>query len=200
MPWDVVLVRYFYDTEFIEDGRTIDLISIGIVAEDGRKYYAVNSKIGVGKLYRKITGHDWLMANVVPLLPVVKPADPNPMVATALAMLAANVKSFRLDLTDPVVKPAWVIRNEVREFLRDDPELWAYYGAYDHVCLMQLFGPMVAKPEHLPMWTNDVQQLIHAARIKDAQLPAQMGHQHNALDDARWVRDVWNQLHGLGPL
>lgn len=33
-------MRYFIDTEFLEDGYTIDLISIGIVAEDGREYYA----------------------------------------------------------------------------------------------------------------------------------------------------------------
>ncbi|RZL78642.1 MAG: hypothetical protein EOP32_21370 [Rhodococcus sp. (in: high G+C Gram-positive bacteria)] len=30
-------MRYFYDCEFIEDGRTIDLVSIGVVAEDGRQ-------------------------------------------------------------------------------------------------------------------------------------------------------------------
>lgn len=35
-------MRYFYDTEFIEDGHTIDLISIGVVAEDGRSYYAIS--------------------------------------------------------------------------------------------------------------------------------------------------------------
>lgn len=35
-------MKFFYDTEFIEDGKTIDLISIGIVAEDGLEYYAVN--------------------------------------------------------------------------------------------------------------------------------------------------------------
>ena len=35
------LMRIFYDTEFLEDGKTIDLISIGMVAEDGREYYAV---------------------------------------------------------------------------------------------------------------------------------------------------------------
>ena len=34
---------YFYDTEFIEDGQTIDLVSIGIVASDGREYYAVST-------------------------------------------------------------------------------------------------------------------------------------------------------------
>ncbi len=29
-------MRYWYDLEFIEDGKTIDVISIGVVAEDGR--------------------------------------------------------------------------------------------------------------------------------------------------------------------
>lgn len=33
-------MRFWFDTEFIEDGKTIDLISIGVVAEDGREYYA----------------------------------------------------------------------------------------------------------------------------------------------------------------
>ncbi len=36
-------MRYFYDTEFIDDGRTIELISIGVTAEDGREYYAVST-------------------------------------------------------------------------------------------------------------------------------------------------------------
>ncbi|NJN11668.1 MAG: 3'-5' exoribonuclease [Richelia sp. RM1_1_1] len=35
-------MKYFFDTEFIEDGNTIDLISIGIISEDGREYYAIN--------------------------------------------------------------------------------------------------------------------------------------------------------------
>lgn len=33
-------MRIFFDTEFIEDGVTIDLISIGMVREDGQTYYA----------------------------------------------------------------------------------------------------------------------------------------------------------------
>lgn len=32
-------MRYWFDTEFIEDGKTIDLLSIGIIAEDGRELY-----------------------------------------------------------------------------------------------------------------------------------------------------------------
>ena len=30
-----------YDFEFLEDGSTIEPISIGMVCEDGREYYAV---------------------------------------------------------------------------------------------------------------------------------------------------------------
>ena len=33
-------MRICFDTEFIEDGRTIDLLSIGLVREDGATYYA----------------------------------------------------------------------------------------------------------------------------------------------------------------
>ena len=34
----------FYDTEFIDNGRIIDLISIGVVAEDGREFYAISTE------------------------------------------------------------------------------------------------------------------------------------------------------------
>ena len=37
-------MRYFYDTEFIDNGRIIDLISIGVVADDGREFYAVSTE------------------------------------------------------------------------------------------------------------------------------------------------------------
>lgn len=33
-------MRIWFDTEFIEDGKTIDLMSIGMIREDGREYYA----------------------------------------------------------------------------------------------------------------------------------------------------------------
>ncbi|TWH05595.1 uncharacterized protein DUF5051, partial [Rhodococcus rhodochrous J45] len=55
-------MKYFYDTEFLENGSTIDLISIGIVAEDGREYYAVNSDMD----HDRIAHDEWLCKNVVP--------------------------------------------------------------------------------------------------------------------------------------
>ena len=56
--------RYFFDTEFIEDGRTIDLISIGIVCEDGREFYAevASTEIPWAR------AAPWVLANVRPHL------------------------------------------------------------------------------------------------------------------------------------
>ena len=42
---------YCYDTEFLDDGNTIELISIGIVCEDGREYYAVNADCNFGRVF-----------------------------------------------------------------------------------------------------------------------------------------------------
>jgi hypothetical protein len=38
------MMKIWFDTEFIEDGKTIDLISIGMVREDGATFYAENSE------------------------------------------------------------------------------------------------------------------------------------------------------------
>lgn len=54
--------RFFFDTEFIEDGQTIELISIGIKAEDGREYYAESSDCNIWR------ASPWVVANVVPHL------------------------------------------------------------------------------------------------------------------------------------
>jgi len=84
-----------------------------------------------------------------------------------------------------LVKPHWVIANEVRDFLLSVPglELWADYGAYDHVALCQLWGTMMALPDGIPMWTHDLRQAIELAGNPD--LPEQGEGEHNALADAR---------------
>ena len=61
-------MRFFYDCEFIEDGTTIDLVSIGVVGEDGREFYAVSTEFDPSR------AGAWVRANVLPKLP--SPADP----------------------------------------------------------------------------------------------------------------------------
>lgn len=55
-------MRYWLDTEFLEDGRTISLISIGIVAEDGREFYGVDADYDLSR------SSPWLIEHVHPHL------------------------------------------------------------------------------------------------------------------------------------
>lgn len=176
-----------YDLEFLEDGRTIDLISIGMVRDDGAEYYAVNAALtdrwGPGRrLRRRIQKHPWLMANVVPHLP--KPhGDWN------LHMPNSWLFNYR----DPAVKPVHRIAAEVRDFILaagPDVELWANYGAYDHVCLAQLWGPMAALPDGVPMFTHDIQQEARRQGLSWNDLPKQESGEHHALTDARHNQTV----------
>ena len=41
-------MRYFLDTEFMEDGRSVTLLSVGLVAESGHSYYAENAQAELG--------------------------------------------------------------------------------------------------------------------------------------------------------
>lgn len=81
-------MRMWLDTEFMEDGRTIDLLSIGIVREDGAEYYAVNRDADVTK------ANNWVKEHVLPQLGF---ADVKPR-----SQIRAEVEAFvRADGTKP---------------------------------------------------------------------------------------------------
>lgn len=168
-------MRIFYDTEFLEDGRTIELISIGMVAEDGREYYAVSRDLPV----KRIARHDWLRRNVVPGLPRLH-GDAR--------LHAGRRNPLALDWHHPDFKRRAVIADEVREFIQATPdvELWAYYGASDFVALYQLWGRLIDLPEGVPMYTHDLKQEVD--RVGNPPMPKQAEGLHNALADARHVK------------
>ncbi len=155
-------MRFFYDCEFIEDGRTVELVSIGVVGEDGREYYAVSTAFNPG-----LAG-PWVRANVLPKLP--PPAD-------------------------PVWRSRAAIRDSLLAFLTapgDRVELWAWFAAYDHVALAQLWGTMPALPRALPRFTRELRQ-----RWEDAgkpPLPPAPADAHDALADARHNLSRWRVI------
>jgi 3' exoribonuclease, RNase T-like len=145
--------RYFYDCEFIEDGRTIELISIGVVAQDGREFYAISTD------FDPETAGPWVRRNVLDKLP--SPSD----------------RSWRSRSR---------IRDELFEFLVGPGlpvELWAWYAAYDHVVLAQLWGAMPAMPNEVPRLTREIRQHWEAAGCPPIPEPGK--DRHNALADAR---------------
>lgn len=191
-------MRYFYDTEFLDNGRTIDLISIGIVREDDETYYAVNSEIDQGA----IKEHHWLKDNVWPHLPLRGDKVGLKYVGGVRGDAAGHTVGLTdygvLDTGSALVKPRWVIANEVRDFLTVDPErenneLWAYYCAYDHVALAQLWEPMIRLPKGVPMWTHDLKQEMERLGVATYAVPANES-EHNALVDAQWNKCMYEEL------
>lgn len=56
-------MRYWFDTEFIDNKSTIDLISIGIVSQKGKEYYAVSNEFNYS------AADEWVRQHVYPSLP-----------------------------------------------------------------------------------------------------------------------------------
>lgn len=164
---DHIYTRYFLDTEFIEDGKTIDLVSIGIVCEERdkpvRELYCVNQEA------RLDLASDWVRQNVLKHLPLYG-------------------------------DDAWATRREIAEsvksFVRtpDNIEFWGYYADYDWVALCQLFGKMIDLPNGFPMHCMDLKQYAHMLGAKRDDFPQQKGVLHNALEDARWNRELYHWL------
>lgn len=167
-------MRYFYDTEFHEDGKTIDFISIGIVAEDGRTYYAVSDEFDT----RRVAQHEWLMKNVMSSI------DHEQFITYDFNGKPAVRDIF---VTDKAVKSKWQISRDIADFVGADrnPQFWAWFSAYDHVCLAQLFGKMIDLPNQIPMYTNDIRTLMDLAQVPHSAMPKQPEGHHNALADAR---------------
>ncbi len=151
-------MRYFLDTEFFEDGyKRIDLISIGLVCEDGREFYAVATDG-----WEPVLCSEWLHENVLP------------------------------HLGGP-----WMSREQIKQKVTDfvghygqtdKIEFWGYYSDYDWVLFCQLFGRMIDLPKFFPMFCRDIKQT--AVELGNPQLPKQEGKEHNALDDARHIKQM----------
>lgn len=178
-------MKYFLDQEFIErftkpflgkPRHCIDLISIGIVAEDGREYSAISDE------YDPHKASEWVIDNVIkPLYSKTVPGNQrehytiwdfhrhfgksNKVIAGEIyefvnPQLAAirehksdysEIPSFRV-LHDQVYMPpvGWVSR----------PKFYGYFADYDWVLFCSLFGKMIDLPGGFPMYCRDVKQML----------------------------------------
>jgi 3'-5' exoribonuclease-like protein len=160
------LVRFFYDTEFIEDGTTIDLVSIGVVDEEGREFYAVSTEFDPDR------AGPWVRQNVLNKLP--PPSDP---AWCDRATLRTRLLGFF---------------NSGNDRGKDKVELWAWFAAYDHVALAQLWGDMPALPRELPRFTRELRQRWED--VGKPALPAPPKDAHDALADARHNLARWRVM------
>jgi hypothetical protein len=161
-------VNYFVDTEFMESGHLFPItpLSVGIVADDGREFYAVNAEAD------RTLANDWVKENVIPYLGVDLRADQS--------------QDYWMRHVD--------IGHAVRAFVGDDdsPHFWGYYADYDWVVFAQLFGKMIDLPKGWPMYCRDIKQL--AVEWGNPKLPPSGKSEHNALADARWNKVAYDFL------
>lgn len=171
-------MKYFIDTEFIESGpsKPIQLISIGIVCEDGREMYAISEEFNADN------ASPWVRDNVLAQLEPWARRD------------SLDVIGFKIrDFVDPdwPENPANMSPGE-RDRLRT-PEFWGYYADYDWVVFCQIFGTMMDLPKGFPMYCRDIKQLCEERG--NPKLPEQCKGEHNALADARWNKVAFEFLN-----
>lgn len=174
-------MRYYLDTEFIEQPNFIELISIGIKCEDGRTFYAESTCFDERK------ANTWVKENVISKLKWYG----NPKANKGFCNVSTNIETGKTEAfgTLDVIRDA--VKNFVLATKEEKPEFWGYYADYDWVVFCWLFGAMIDLPRYYPMYCKDLKQLLdEAPGPKKGGIPDPEG-EHNALIDA-----IWNeQLH-----
>jgi hypothetical protein len=162
-------MRFFLDTEFHEDGVTIDLISIALVCEDGRELYLVSNEFNY---HRAVAMNPWLVLNVFAKLPPKETWIPRRAIReTILDFIGPDKPEFWAYFADY----DWVVLCQLFGKMIDLPSGWPMY------CLD------LKQEMHR-------QGITKEAVKKALPLPE---NAHDALADARWNRDLWEVLHGV---
>lgn len=172
-------MKIFFDTEFHEykkkDIDTIELISIGMVDENGNQLYLISNEFDIKAAWN----NPWLRDNV----------------CKTLHSSIVDLKTFKA-----YIKKEGINRKEMQklilDFCGDKPEFWAYYASYDWVVFAWIFGRMIDLPEGYPMYPMDLQQVIHTFGIDKNMLELTLLQEnvHNALDDAKWNFNAWKWI------
>ncbi len=178
-------MKYFLDTEFIEGfhkplfGKKrhfIDLISIGIISEDGREYQALSNE------FNPKDADEWVKTNVLwPIeerfnasVPGFVKADRGRFTLKEIIdIFGKSNKQIAKEIVD-FVNPKclqdlksglWPDMKEVETHNPDkygnaQPEFYGYYADYDWVLFCSLFGRMIDLPKGFPMYCKDLKQLL----------------------------------------
>jgi hypothetical protein len=145
--------------------------------ENGPKHVIIPVSIGIVRddgdtYYAEFADVDWSLAN---------------------DWVIANVKPYIGHRGE--AKSKTQIANEIKLFVGERPEFWAYFADYDWVLLCQLYGRMIDLPETWPMHCLDIKQYMwHLGVSKDdMSVPGEFS-EHDALSDAQWNMAAFNIL------
>jgi hypothetical protein len=179
-------MKYFIDTEFRENPNTIDLISIAIVSENNKKYYALSKDCDIEKSFKD----EWLKKNVFSHIY-------NEHITGKMSQtLPFNLKSMKW-LFNEYGKSNEELKNDIINFVDEKPEFYGYYCDYDWVVFCWIFGKMINLPKHFPMYCRDLKQTMDDRNLskewKKEKCPDNE-NAHNALGDAQWNLKLYKAM------
>lgn len=175
-------MKIFFDTEFTGLQKDTDLISIGLVSEDDKEFYAVFTDYDITKARSK-ENMDWLQENVIANLDIEVEEG-------------VYHKGTRFEIRDQLID--WLSQFNDVQFVSD-------VCHYDFVLLIDLFGSAFALPENVCAYCHDINQDIaddlwisdreafdvnREDYLKANHLIVE-GNKHNSLYDARVIREIY---------
>ena len=151
-------MKIFFDTEFIEDGKTIDLISIGMVREDGACLYFENSECDRSR------ADPWVVENVFPHL------QNHPIRSATRKQIAEYVIAFAGAAPEFWAYYAdydWVVLCQLFGRMIDLPKGWPMYCRDVKQLCDSLGGPKLPKQEGVEhnaladaVWTKQAYEFL----------------------------------------
>lgn len=191
--------KLFFDTEFTGLHQNTTLISIGIVSECGKTFYAELSD------YDRSQVDDWLRKNVIDNLTMTKPPlaqDEHYKAERAKDNPVGNdlYKSYSVQLRCDMK----VLEVELGKWLYqfDKVEMWSDCLSYDWVLFNQIFGHAFNIPKNVYYIPFDICTLFKAKGIDPDISREKYGlgefndktFKHNALWDAKIIRECYYKL------
>jgi hypothetical protein len=176
--------KIFFDTEFTGLHQNTTLISIGLVSECGKTFYAELVD------YDKSQIDEWLQKNVIDNLLMLKNDNGDVYETVYSREIKCNTSELKKQLE------RWVSQFE-------DVEIWSDCLSYDWVLFNQIFGHAFNIPKNIYYIPFDICTLFYAKGI-DADINreefAEMSEgsqKHNALWDAKVIRQCFFKLQGV---
>jgi hypothetical protein len=134
----------------------------------------------------------WLNTHVVPKLP--PSGAPEPPLNTTLPP-APSFWRHKRQIGQDLLQLFGIVHGVA---LHGQPEIWADHASYDWVALCQIYGRMIDLPPGMPMFCMDLMQDLRQRGIRRSELPKQdPATEHDALADARWLRQAHRFAQGL---
>lgn len=193
-------MNLYFDTEFTGLHKGTTLISIGIVSEDSRFFYAELND------YDKEQIDDWLQQNVISNLKFAPPKN-GEYEYSVMSRHENNPigdpinKGYNMELRGSTKEVSEALKEWVSQF--EDIKIWSDCLAYDWVLFNHLFGHAFNLPESIYYIPFDICTLFEIKGI-DADISREefinnsiYGIKHNALYDAKVIKACYEKLMNI---